>query len=314
MRIQTAPAKRWTERERLGAQGGGMNGGIFVVSDKNKRGYIEKRMQRRDIEHQIAEREITALQRVGHHPYITTMVDHFIDYRRGEASIYLERCTGSSLQRLIERHARNHNEMIAEYYLWNWFMQIAEALSYCHYGPRPDHPPSRQSWNSIYHRDVKPANILLTRIKEGPREGEVIAQLADLGCSRTKADSSQGKANPLFQSILTRDFAPPESPRYLGQSDVWQLGAVMVCLCNLTMEFKRGPLRTHPESPAGPKYSRKLNLMIKECMLERYDERPKSDRILGLLQKTYRSIEDDLPRGPEPLLPTRSNTSGRRQP
>lgn len=153
MRIQTAPAKRWTERERLGAQGGGMNGGIFVVSDKNKRGYIEKRMQRRDIEHQIAEREITALQRVGHHPYITTMVDHFIDYRRGEASIYLERCTGSSLQRLIERHARNHNEMIAEYYLWNWFMQIAEALSYCHYGPRPDHPPSRQSWNSIYHRD-----------------------------------------------------------------------------------------------------------------------------------------------------------------
>jgi hypothetical protein len=36
-------------------------------------------MQCQEIESGGSEREITALQQVSHHPYITTMVDHYID-------------------------------------------------------------------------------------------------------------------------------------------------------------------------------------------------------------------------------------------
>jgi serine/threonine protein kinase len=118
MTIQTCPAKRWKEEQPLGAQGGGMNGGIFVVCDSTGNGHIEKRLHPRKIESGGTGREVIDLQQVGHYQYIPTMTDHYIDYRNRVASIYLERCTRYSLQRLIRRHIRKGYRMIVERYIW----------------------------------------------------------------------------------------------------------------------------------------------------------------------------------------------------
>jgi hypothetical protein len=50
--------------------------------------------------------------------------------------------------------------------------------------------------------------------------------------------TKQGRIDPLNQSILTKYFTPPEHPRFYGQSDIWQLGAVMAYLYNMTLDFK----------------------------------------------------------------------------
>jgi len=149
MSIQKRPTNRWKEQMGLGDRGGGMNSGIFIVTNQRGKAYIEKRMREEDINNGHAEREILALRQVSSHPYITTMVDHFIDYRRFEASIYLARCTGSSMEELIQRHVRNNYQRIAERYIWQWFIQITEALCYWQVSPVQGGLPCKVSWTCI---------------------------------------------------------------------------------------------------------------------------------------------------------------------
>src|SRR6186713_3064738 len=143
------------------------------------------------------------------------------------------------------------------------------------------------------------------------RNDGVHARLADFGGSASKELVRQGHCNPLRQSIVTEHFAPPESPRFVGQSDIWQLGAVMICLCNLTFEF-RYILENRPQQPAGPNYSSQLNNMIRKSIETSSEKRPKSDYMLSLLEKSSTKL-NKLPRGPPLCLPLKDGASGFRR-
>ncbi|KAF1970192.1 hypothetical protein BU23DRAFT_366766, partial [Bimuria novae-zelandiae CBS 107.79] len=98
------------------------------------------------------------------HPHITKMVDHYIDKERCKASIYLELCDLGGLDSLIEHRAQS-DELFNEEDVWEWSIQLFDALTYCHYGPDPKtrlnnkKPKGCQgSWDMIYHRDIKVDN------------------------------------------------------------------------------------------------------------------------------------------------------------
>ncbi|KAF2878209.1 kinase-like domain-containing protein [Massariosphaeria phaeospora] len=282
MKFQTHPQRQWRIIQNLGSQGGGFNGGIIKVQDRaSGKIYIEKRAKPSDISHGLIHREVAALKQVGSYDYITDIVDHHISPHR--ASIYLEYCNMGSLTDFIDRKADPRSTGVNGHLIWQWFIEIAGALTYCHSGPTPEDPASVHAWNTIIHRDVKPANILLTRVEHGPQAGDVVAMLADFGCSISK-DFVQNMEIPAdSQSMLTEQFAPPEAPRYTGRSDVWQLGACMVCLCWRTQMWRRADMRF----PAGRQASAELHDVVRWSMERDFEKRPGAPELLARVRSAY---------------------------
>ena len=89
-------------------------------------------------------------------------------------------------------------------------IDVAQALEYAHSRKRP-----------IFHRDVKPANIMVTP------DGDV--RLADLGLA--KAAEDDGGLTQIGEMAGTPAFMPPEQARNAamadGRSDIYALGATL---------------------------------------------------------------------------------------
>lgn len=149
------------------------------------------------------------------------------------------------------------------------------ALVYCHFGTRPE---DEGDWCTVYHWDNQPANILLTPDKTHSR---IIAKLADFGCATSDEWTYQTKPLSLASnaSAQTPGFDPPEFPRFLGKSDVWQLALVFVCVCNMFQEWPRSRInprgrRWDRERPAGLYYSGEWSRELGECLVEEVGLRP----------------------------------------
>ena len=85
-------------------------------------------------------------------------------------------------------------------------MQLLMGLSYCH-------------MNGVLHRDLKAANILITR--------EGVLKLADFGLARTFLDGGGGK---MTNRVITLWYRPPElllgAETYGPAVDVWSAGCI----------------------------------------------------------------------------------------
>ncbi|KAF2016399.1 kinase-like protein [Aaosphaeria arxii CBS 175.79] len=287
--------------QRFGTAGGGMNKGIYIVKDETtEKKAVEKTFTKHDINTGNAKRELQYLRQLSGHPNITRFVDGYYDPRRGGAGVFMNYCELGPLDQLIIRQCKAGMRPIGEHYLWTWFIQLAGALSYCYNGPSGD-PRARAEWNFIIHRDVKPANVLLTRPTEGPHRGMVIVNLADFGCAVSKREYQNGRANPARQSKYTDLYRPPESPYYNQTSDVWQVGVTMISLCHLKLQWHQAyNWRFHP----APGYSPQLNEMILRCMDDNYRTRITASVLKHALERSYGKIRNFLPPSPDLILPT----------
>jgi serine/threonine-protein kinase len=101
-------------------------------------------------------------------------------------------------------------KVYAEHEAVEIIVQIAQALSHA-------------SRRGLVHRDVKPANIVLT--------GEGIAKLADLGMARTEADDAELRRKERGLTIGTPYYISPEQVRAEEdidtRSDLYSLGATL---------------------------------------------------------------------------------------
>ncbi|CAO2648602.1 Nn.00g078690.m01.CDS01 [Neocucurbitaria sp. VM-36] len=308
IKFRTQPKLHWETIKSLGSMGGGINAGIAKVRTKDDplgRVFIEKRFSADHILYKIAHKEMALLYQVGDHPYITTLIDHFVDEMAKKASVYMEFCDRGSLMDILSI-IRNGQQRVNEHKLWRWFIQSMDALVYCHRGHEPDNDRAVMNWARIYHRDLKPANILLTRTEvEGKMQ--IVAKLADFGCAQsdewtvqTKPRSSASQA-----SAGSPGFDQPEFPRFSGSSDVWQLALVFVCMCGLrgSPRSRQNPQGTqwNRDRPAGPGYSNELSSVLKWCLDKDPTTRPEALDVLESLKHAYNEVKTRLPPDNQPL-------------
>jgi serine/threonine protein kinase len=155
------------------------------------------------------------------------------DETQGTCYLAMEFVDGPTLADYIARHGplspRKTHTVVA---------QIASALDYaCQLG--------------VVHRDVKPANILLTRI-----EGKVIAKLGDLGLSRELRDE-EFRLTREGHTVGTVDYMSPEQARDSRaadiRSDLYSLGCTMHHMLTGQPPFTEGTLverlMAHAERP-----------------------------------------------------------------
>ncbi|KAJ4348795.1 uncharacterized protein N0V89_010173 [Didymosphaeria variabile] len=312
--IQTRPSHPWTIVRKLGAENrGALNGGVYIVKDRRGVEHIEKRATADFVKKGVVLQEITILKYLSSpsHEHITRMVDHFVDRKACKASIYLEYCTIGGLETLIHSRVKA-GELFNEIDVWEWFIQLFDALTYCHYGPDPKArfnntvPEDWQdAWDMVFHRDIKVENILVHR---GTPKGMTTAytlKLADFGCAVARRHIWVDRFKEHNRATFaTWGWMPPESPQFVGRSDVWQLAAVMGCVCNVMVM----PWFDHAR-PA-PGYSATLNNAIVESMKGDFTKRPKSDEVLDHVRGKYKVMLPMLETNALPV-PTRIDEAKR---
>lgn len=177
------------------------------------------------------------------HPSLPRVIDYFDEPDRGQFMV-MDFIEGQSLADLLEARGGPLPEAEALFYV----RQVAGALGYLH----GRNPP-------IIHRDVKPANIILTA------DNEVF--LVDFGIAKIYAGDGKSSRNLRGTSS---GFSPPEQydPRVptTPRSDVYALGATLYTLLTYTGRYEdeliEAPARSsYPEATRPP---REMNRAISE--------------------------------------------------
>tara|TARA_B100000795_G_C22764866_1_gene425243 strand:+ start:57 stop:1562 length:1506 start_codon:yes stop_codon:yes gene_type:complete len=149
-----------------------------------------------------------AMQQELDHPNIIKVFDHFVDRQAGTVYIVMELLTGGELfvqLRRSGRYTESDGRIIMK--------QILSATK-------------QMNDNSITHRDMKPANILLDK------KNELTVKVADFGVAVRKIEGMNTyTGSPMyFAPEVLRLKSKPKSNKnktYSCSSDMWSVGVVM---------------------------------------------------------------------------------------
>jgi len=191
--------------ERLGAGGFGT---VYLAQDR----LLDRRVALKvphhlseDVNEQLKEARIMASLK---HPNIVELIT--VEKKDETLFMVLEYIDGSSLDRAIRTE-----RMLAPLRALDIAIDIASAIAFAHA-------------NQILHRDLRPANVLLT--KEG------VAKVTDFGTSRILELSKEGFART---RIGSPPYMAPEHfrGRAVFQSDLWSLGVTVYEMLTGTVPF-----------------------------------------------------------------------------
>jgi serine/threonine protein kinase len=147
------------------------------------------------------------------HPCIAVFKDFHEDWN--PPILAMEFVDGSSL----EQHLSEDHQPWSTIRACNILTQIAEALAYCHKA-------------GIIHRDVKPANILLT--------GADHVKVTDFGISRLKDVPSQTHVGTIVGSALVMAPEQWRSEKLTAKVDIYALGVIAYRLLTGRYPFEGG--------------------------------------------------------------------------
>lgn len=209
------------------------------------------------------------------HPNIVTYRESFLD--RDILCIVTDYAgSGDLLQRVKE--ARAHNEPIPERQIWDWTVQLLQALDFLHS-------------HSIIHRDLKSQNVFLAE------HGQV--KLGDFGIARVLQGSDLARSN-----VGTPYYLAPEvclGAGYDTKADVWSLGCVIYELTTLRRPFEGeslavviGALLNQDYEPIPDQYSTDMRDLVALMLRKKPEQRPSVLALLDL--PSIRSQIDDLSR------------------
>jgi eukaryotic-like serine/threonine-protein kinase len=130
----------------------------------------------------------------------------------GRFYLVMDYVDGQTLEEIAIQHIRRTGRPLAEAQVLDWMLPVCDAIETLHAQPMP-----------VIHRDVKPANIKLTR--------GGVPVLIDLGLAKLYAQGS----NTLSAALaFTPGYAPPEQYQASGltdqRTDVYGLGATLYYL------------------------------------------------------------------------------------
>ncbi|KAM9294316.1 MAPK/MAK/MRK overlapping kinase [Gastrophryne carolinensis] len=154
-------------------------------------------------------REIQALRRLSPHPNILTLHEVLFDKKSGCLALICE-LMDMNIYELI----RERRQPLPENKIRSYMYQLCKSLEHIHR-------------NGIFHRDVKPENILLKHDH---------LKLADFGSCR-----SVFSKQPYTEYISTRWYRAPEclltDGHYTYKMDIWSAGCVFYEICSLNPLF-----------------------------------------------------------------------------
>ncbi|XP_068110740.1 MAPK/MAK/MRK overlapping kinase isoform X3 [Hyperolius riggenbachi] len=149
-------------------------------------------------------REIQALRRLSPHPNILTLHEVLFDRKSGCLALICE-LMDMNIYELI----RERRHPLPENKVRNYMYQLCRSLEHIHR-------------NGIFHRDVKPENILIK---------QDVLKLADFGSCR-----SIFSKQPYTEYISTRWYRAPEclltDGYYTYKMDIWSAGCVFFEICS----------------------------------------------------------------------------------
>jgi serine/threonine protein kinase len=134
---QLQPRRNWVIVEEVGSLNGGLNGGcakVEIQDDPFDRFFFEKRFL---MDQFLYHKEISLLHQLGDWPGVVKMVDHFVDEKRGKASVYMEYCDVGDFSTIIKGVMKG-NKPVHERKIWQWFISLVDTLVYMHRGPYPE--------------------------------------------------------------------------------------------------------------------------------------------------------------------------------
>ncbi|MFI1398874.1 protein kinase [Streptomyces sp. NPDC020681] len=160
----------------------------------------------------------------------------------------------------------------------------------------------------VLHRDVKPANVLLSR------DGRAL--ITDFGIAAIEGDSTITRTGEIVGSI---DYLAPERVRGADPgpaSDLWSLGATLYAAVEGESPFRRGtPLASMQavvgEEPRHPEYAGLLTPVIMALLRKDPAARPSAAQAERMLQQAMAG-RPPAPAEPQPRVPAQQVT--RRQP
>lgn len=130
----------------------------------------------------------------------------------GRFYLVMDYVDGQTVEEIAIRHIRSTGHALAERQVLDWVIPVCEAVHALHSQPTP-----------IIHRDVKPANIKITR--------KGIPILIDLGLAKLFSHGTQTIGAAL---AFTPGYAPPEQYQATGatdqRTDVYGMGATLFYL------------------------------------------------------------------------------------
>ncbi|XP_029199657.2 uncharacterized protein LOC114964483 isoform X1 [Acropora millepora] len=227
-------------------------------------------------ERQMAMNEAKVLSKLSLHPNIISYYDSFeVD---GTLMIEMEYADGGTLAQYLGKLEKDMEERD----ILIIFQQMLSALKYIH-------------GNNILHRDLKTANIFLT--KEG------VVKLGDFGISKQLEGS---KANTVLGTPYYISPEMCEGKEYNHKSDVWAMGCILYEMASRQKTFEGSNLPALVNkimkgqfAPIRGNYSPEFRLLVADILQKDPDHRPDVDELLHeripkLMKRFEDTSEDEL--------------------
>eukprot|EP00347_Sterkiella_histriomuscorum_P016135 403354356 len=227
----------------------------------------------REIEIKNALNEVRVLASIDH-PNVIGYRDAFVDKDDNSLCLILEYADGGNLQEYIE-FLEQKNKLMPEQEALNIFIQIILGLRALHK-------------MRIIHRDLKTANIFLTRDKQ--------VKIGDMNVAKVL------KGQFGTTQTGTPYYAGPEiwlqSPQYLAV-DIWSMGCILFEMLayyppynGKDMKLLAQSIVRDPVIDIPLEYSQELNMLVKNLLQKNPLKRPTCDQILeiNLVQQLFTNM------------------------
>jgi len=277
--IKTKLANRY---EILGELGRGGMGVVYRARDpKLNRDVAVKLIASMDLTPELEERFQREAQVVAQmdHPAIVTI--HDVGRDEGSLFFVMPLVGGTNLLRLIRDQSLRLGEVV------DIGIQVAEALDYSHA-------------RGVVHRDVKPANIMVTREEGG---SAVRVRVMDFGLARSTTESRLTKTGTLVGTVAYLSPEQVASRSFDGRSDIYSLGVVLYeCLVGeppFTGEVQSILYRIAHEVPQPPRdrgaeIREELQDILLRCLEKDPGKRPqKAGQVAEALRRHRASLASD---------------------